>query len=154
MKSSNIPLFYGVLVAVGLIAYFLILSIFGVHTNPAFSIFNGVILGFGIFAAVSKFKRKKGAKFKFQKGLVAGLTTGFIGTVIFTFFFAIYATELDPDFLSELITMWETDWFVNIGSVLALVALGGFASSLVITFAFMQLYKDSWNTKDAQKHTM
>lgn len=154
MKSSNIPLLYGVLVAIGLIVYFLILSIFGAHTNPAFSIFNGVILGFGIFAAVSKFRQKKGPKFSVQKGFSAGLTTGFVATILFTAFFAIYATELEPDFLSELITMWETDWFVSIGSVLVLVALGGFASSLVITFAFTQLYKDSWNTKDGQKHTM
>lgn len=154
MKNSSIPIMYGVFVAIALIAYFLILSIFGLHTNPAWSIFNGVILALGIYLSITRYRKSKGAKFKFQKGLAAGLTTGFVATAIFTFFFAIYATELDPDFLNNLITMWATDWFVNIGAVLAMVALGGVASSLVITFAFTNLLKDSWNTVDGQKHTL
>lgn len=153
MKKSTIPLIYGVFVAIGLIAYFLLLSVFGLHTNPLFSVFNIVITGVGMYLAITKYRAEKGAKFKYQKGFMAGLSTGFIATFIFTGFFGIYATELNPGFLSEILAMWETDWFVNIGMLLFTVAIMGFATSFVLSLAFMQLLKDSWNTKEAKKHT-
>lgn len=112
-----------------------------------------VISGVGIFLAIKKYREKKAGKFKYQKGFMAGLTTGFIATVLFTGFFAVYASELNPDFSLELITMWETDWFVNIGLIVFTVALMGFATSLVVTLAIMQLYKPSWNTSEGKKHT-
>ena len=153
MKKLSVPLHYGVFIAIGLIAYFLLLSLFGLHTNPAFSIFNMVITAVGIFLAVRKYMYNKGPKFKYQKGFVVGLTSGFIATILFTFFFAIYATEIQPGFPQELITMWETDWFVNLGMLVFTVALMGFASTFVVSLAIMQLYKPSWNTSEGRKHT-
>lgn len=153
MKKSSIPILYGVFIAVGLIAYFLLLSLFGLHKNPIFSVLNIVITGTGMFLAIRKFRSEKGAKFKYQKGFMVGLVAGFVATVIFTAFFAIYTTELNPGFKEELITMWETDYFVPIGMLVFTVALMGFATTFVLSLAFMQLLKDSWNTKDAQKHT-
>ena len=46
MKTLSIPIKYGIAISAGLIAYFLILSLFGAHKNPAYSLFNGVIMGF------------------------------------------------------------------------------------------------------------
>lgn len=153
MKKSTVPVFYGIYIAIGLIAYFLLLSLFGLHRNPVYSVFNMVITGVGMFFAIKKYRSDKRGKFVYQKGFTVGLGTGFIATVIFTGFFAIYASELNPGFMEELITMWETDWFVNIGMLIFTVALMGFATSFVLSLAFMQLLKESWNTKDAQKHT-
>lgn len=153
MKKSSIPVLYGIGIAIGLIAYFLILALFELHKNPAYSVFNMVITGIGIFLAIKKYRKDKGPKFKYQKGFATGMSTGFIATVIFTSFFAVYASELNPDFSLELITMWETDWFVNIGMLVFTVALMGFATSFVVALAIMQLYKPSWNTKEGQKHT-
>lgn len=153
MKKSSVPLMYGIFIAIALIAYFLLLSLFGLHTNPAYSIFNLVITGGGIFLAIKAYKEKKGAKFKYQKGFATGITSGFIATILFTGFFAIYTSELNPNFEDQLITMWETDWFVPIGMLIFTVALMGFATSLVVTLAIMQLYKPSWNTSEGKKHT-
>lgn len=153
MKGSNISLVYGVFVGIALIIYFLLLSLFGLHVHPAFSIFNGVIVGIGIYLSMLRFREHKHSKFKFQKGLVCGMTTGFVATVIFTVFFAIYATEISPGFLNKLIPMWESEWFIGIGSVSILVALGGIASTAVLTLAYSLLLKDSWNTVEASKHT-
>lgn len=152
MKKFSYPITYGVLIAIGLIAYFLILSIFGLHINPAYSIFNLVILGTGLYFAVTRYKEEKGPKFRFQKGFMVGLASGFLATILFTGFFALYA-ELDSGFFEELITMWETDWFVNIGMVIFTVALMGFASTLVITYAWAQLHKNTRNTAEGRKHT-
>ena len=153
MKKSTIPLVYGVFVALGLIGYFLLVSLFGVHNNPLFSLLNPVIVGIGIYSAITKYRAEKGPKFKFQKGLSTGFITGAVATILFTGFFAIYATELNPGYLEELITMWESDWFVGIGMVVAMVGLMGFVTTFVLTFAFMQLLKDSWNTKEGKKHS-
>jgi hypothetical protein len=153
MKRSSIPLIYGAAIAVGLIVYFLILALLDLHKNPVYSVFNMVITGIGIFLAIKRYRGDKGAKYKYQKGFATGMATGVIATAIFTAFFAVYASELNPDFSMELITMWETDWFVNIGMLVFTVALMGLASSFVIALSIMQLYKPSWNTKEGQKHT-
>lgn len=153
MKRSSVPLMYGIFIAIALIAYFLLLSLFDLHKNPAYSIFNMVITGVGIFLTIKTYRDKKAGKFKYQKGFVAGLSAGFIATLIFTGFFAIYTSEINPNFQEELITMWETDWFVNIGMLIFTVALMGFATSLVVTLAIMQRYKPTWNTAEGKKHT-
>ena len=154
MGKFSIPIKYGVAIAAGLIAYFLILSLFGEHVNPIFSLFNGVIMGYGMYEALKHYRLQKGNKFKYQKGFMASLLTGFNATIIFTIFFGLYAAEFNPGFLDDLITVWIKDYNTNIGIVLFVVAVMGFATSLVLTLAYMQLFKDSWNTKEAKKHTL
>jgi len=154
MGKFSIPIKYGVAIAAGLIAYFLIISLFGAHTNPIYSLFNGVIMAYGMFEALKHYRLRKGNKFKYQKGFMASLLTGFNATIIFTIFFGLYATEFNPGFLDELISVWITDYNTNIGIVIFVVAVMGFATSLVLTLSYMQLFKDSWNTKEAKKHTI
>lgn len=154
MKNLSVPIKFGLAIAAGLIAYFLILSIFGAHMNPFYSLFNPVIVGVGMFAAITYYKKTKSSKFKYQKGFRTGMVTGFLATIIFTIFFAFYATEIEPDFLENLLTMWESDWYINIGMVIFTVALMGFATTVVLTLAFMQILKDSWNTKEGREHTL
>lgn len=153
MKKSKIPVYYGLFIAIGLIAYFLLLSLFDLHKNPFYSFFNVVIVGIGMFACIKKYKEEKGSKFKYQKGFGALFSSGVIATIIFTAFFAFYATELNPDFLEELLTMWESDWYINIGMVIMTVALMGFATSIVLALTYMQYFKRTWNTKEGREHT-
>ena len=153
MKKLGIPVTYGIVIAIVLVAYFLLLSLFDLHVNPVYSVFNIVIMAGGMYLAIKKYREKKGAKFKYQKGFMSGLTTGFIATVLFTGFFAVYASELNPGFQKELVTMWESDWFVNMGMLIFTVALMGFATTFVLTLSFMQLFKSSHNTAEGRKHT-
>ena len=154
MKKLGIALFYGIGIAIGLIAYFLILSLFGLHTKPAFSLFNPVIVGIGMYFSILALKRKLGNKYKYQKGFKVGLKTGFFATIIFTIFFGIYSTELNPGFLNELLSVWDTSWHISIGMVLFTVAIMGFATTVVLTLSFMQLLKDSWNTRQVRKQEL
>lgn len=154
MKNLKIPIKFGIVIAIGLIVYFLITSIFGAHTNPLFSLLNPLIVGIGMFAAIKHYRKKRGSKFKYQKGFRTGLVTGFLATIIFTIFFAFYATEIQPDFIEKLLSTWDSDWYINIGMVIFTVALMGFATSVVLTLAFMQLLKDSWNTKEGKDHEL
>ncbi len=152
--SLKIPILYGIFTAAALIAYFLILSIFGLHINPVFSVFNGVIMAVGLWFGLRAYRKSKGNKFKYQKAFSAIFLTGINATIIFLIFFALYATELNPDFLDQLISMWATFYSTTIGMVLFTIALMGFSTSIVLALAYMQLFKDSWNTTEAKKHTM
>ncbi|KAA1245239.1 DUF4199 domain-containing protein [Aquimarina sp. RZ0] len=147
MKKSTIPVKYGVLIAIGLIAYFLILSLIGVQTNPIFSLGNGIIVAIGLYRAMKDYKKEKGSAFEYQKGFMAGLFTGFNATVGFVIFFAVYVTNINTDFLPIMLANWSSHYHVGVGLVVFVSAIMGFATTFVLTLSFMQLFKESWNTK-------
>ncbi|MEM7484789.1 MAG: DUF4199 domain-containing protein [Bacteroidota bacterium] len=147
MKNLTLPIRFGIVTSASLMAYFLILSLLGKHTNVFYSLFNGFITGFGIYETIKYTKLRLGKDFSYGKGFTAGITTGFIATLLFTVFFALYSTELNSEFLNELSTVWAKDYANFEGIVFFTVAIMGFATALVLTLSFMQLFKTSNNPK-------
>ena len=147
MKNLSLPIRFGIVTSAVLIAYFLILALMGKHTNVFYSLFNGVITGFGIYETIKYTKLRMGKEFNYGKGFMAGITTGFVATLLFTIFFALYSTELDADFLDKLSEVWAKDYSNFQGIVFFTVAIMGFATTLVLTLSFMQLFKTSNNPK-------
>ena len=147
MKNLTLPIRFGIVTSAILIAYFLILSLMGKHTNVFYSLFNGVITGFGIYETIKYTKLRQGKSFSYGNGFTAGITTGFIATLLFTIFFALYSTELNSSFLDELSETWSKDYKNFQGIVFFTVAIMGFATTLVLTLSFMQLFKSSNNQK-------
>ena len=88
-----------------------------------------------------------GRDFTYGKGFTAGVTMGFVATLLFTIFFALYSTELNASFLNELSKVWSKDYANFQGIVFFTVAIMGFATTLVLTLSFMQLFKTSNNLK-------
>ncbi len=147
MKNLSLPIRFGIVTSACLMAYFLILSLMGKHTNVFYSLFNGVITGFGIYETIKYTKLRLGKEFNYGKGFMAGITTGFVATLLFTIFFAFYSTELSSTFLVELSEVWSKDYNNFEGIVFFTVAIMGFATTLVLTLSFMQLFKTSNNPK-------
>ncbi|MFD2099883.1 DUF4199 domain-containing protein [Flagellimonas iocasae] len=147
MKNLTLPIRFGIVTSAILIAYFLFLSLLGKHTNVFFSLFNGVITGFGIYETIKYTKLRQGKGFSYGNGFTAGITTGFIASLLFTIFFAFYSTELNSTFLDELSKTWSKDYKNFQGIVFFTVAIMGFATTLVLTLSFMQLFKSSNNQK-------
>ena len=147
MNNFALPIRFGVAASGSLIAYFLVLSLLGLHVNVFYSIFNVVITGFAIYESIKYYKLKKGKTFTYSGGFMAGLITGGVATLIFTLFFVVYATELKPGFLEELSTQWANNYRSFEAIVFLVVAVMGFTTSLVLTLAFMQLFKTSTTTK-------
>ena len=141
MYRFALPVRFGIAASGSLIAYFLILSLLGLHTNVFFSLFNSVITGFAIYEAIKYYKIKKGPDFTYSGGFTAGLVTGGIATLIFTVFFALYSTELQPGFLEELSTKWANEYRSFEAIVFFVVAVMGFSTTIVLTLSFMQLFK-------------
>ncbi len=145
MKKFTLPIRFGVAISGSLIGYFLFLALLNYHTNPFFSLFNGVITGFGIFEAIKYHKLEQGNNFSYTSGFTVGLTAGFLATIIFTIFFLFYATEVNPNFLEELLTVFKREYNVGVGLVCFVVAIMGFTTTVVLTLSFMQFFKNSNN---------
>ena len=142
MNKFTLPIRFAVALTTSLIAYFLVLSLFGLHTNPFFSLFNGVITGFAIFEAIRYRRIELGKEYDYASGFSVGITTGFISTILFTVFMAIYSTEINPDFLNELVADFANNYDVGIATFAFIVLLMGLATSVVLTLTFMQLFKN------------
>ena len=145
MKNISSTVRFGLVTSAVLIAYFLLLSLFNLHTNPAFSFFNAVITAFGIYEVIRIYKLKSPNSFSYSEGFKAGMITGTIATVIFTVFFLVYSTEVDSDFLPELINSMNGSFNINAGLITFIVAIMGFATTVVSTLTVMQLFKKSRN---------
>ena len=151
MKRFALPFRYGIAICGILVGYFLLLALIGWHTNPFFSLFNGAITGFGIYEVIKIYKLRRGSEFTYADGFSTGVVTGFVATLLFTFFFGVYAGNIAPQFLENLIGPWSGT--ASLGTVLFSVAISGFATSVVMTLSFMQLFKTSWNTTKSTKES-
>lgn len=142
MKSTLFK--YGLGIAAIMIAYFLVLKLLGLHQYPVFSAMNGVFIGGGIFYAMKSYKRSA-QNFRYQDGFQRGLLTGGIATVIFGIFMAVYIFQIDKVFAQAILDSWGLTY--NKGGLALIISLFimGFATSFVLTLAFMQLLKESWN---------
>lgn len=145
MKKISLSVRFGLVTSAMLIAYFLILSLFDKHINPAFSFFNAIITAFGIFEAVRLKKNENLDTFTYGEGFKTGIMTGFIATLVFTVFFLFYATEIHPSFLPELLQTIKGGFNVDIGMVTFAVAIMGFATTVVTVLTVMQFFKKTRN---------
>ena len=145
MKKLSLPIRFGIVISGGLIASFLLHSLFNAHTNPLYSMLNIVVTGFGIFETIRYYKLEQAENFSYSNGFTAGIIAGAMATIIFTLFFLFYATEINEDFLPELLEFFKGDYKVGIGMVTFVVAIMGFTTTVVLTFTFMQYFKNSGN---------
>ncbi|MFP2994811.1 DUF4199 domain-containing protein [Spongiivirga sp. MCCC 1A20706] len=144
MKNFPLPIRFALATAIALISYFLVLSIFELHVNIYYSLFNGFITGFGIYEAIRYRRHELKEHFSYFQGFATGIITGFIATLLFTLFFAVYATEINTSFLGELSAPWFNNQNFKVIAFFT-VAIMGFATSIVLTLSFMQLFKASNN---------
>lgn len=142
MNKFTLPIRFAFALTTSLIAYFLVLSLVGLHTNPFYSLFNGVITGFAIFEAIRYRRIETGEDYNYTIGFSAGIVTGFLATILFTIFMSVYATEISPQFISELLTEFSAHYEVGIASFAFVVLLMGLATTVVLTLSFMQLFKN------------
>ena len=151
MKSSAIPLRYGIVLGIVLIVYFLVLSLFGLHLYVWFSFANAFFTGVAIFMG-TKYYKEHDRNFRYYEGFMAGLKIGVIGTVLFTGFFAIYASNINPDFIDNLLRQYDVDYDSELALVIFTVGTMGVVTTFIETLVCMQLFKDSWNTTKPHDH--
>jgi hypothetical protein len=136
--------------ALALIMYFLIINKIGYGAQSYLSLFNVIIVGIGIFFVIRNV-HKNTVKFKYLDGFVAGIKSGFVATLIFTVFMAIYLFEIDPELAQELKKQITTAGEEIEFALLLSILLSGVATSIVTPLVILPIYMKSWNTKDMRK---
>ncbi len=144
-RSFSVALKYGLFITASLIAFFLILKLFNLHENPWLRLFNGVFMAAGIYYAIKYFKLSSDSAFTYVDGFKTGLMTGFIATILFTAFMAIYLFHLDTNFSKMLLSEWFSNYEEGTGILVFIILIEGLASTVVLTLTSMQIFKKSHN---------
>ena len=142
-RSLSVALKYGLIIAVCLIAYFLILRLFNMHTNIWFRVANGLFMAGGIYFAIKHYKYKYNAYFTYVDGFKTGLLTGFIATGVFIVFMAIYIFHLDTEFADNIVKRWFNSGEQGGALIILIILIEGLASTAILTLTFMQIFKKS-----------
>jgi len=144
-KSFSVALKYGLYITTSLIAYFLILRLFDLHQNPWLRLLNGVFMAAGIYYAIKYYKLSVDKDFTYVDGFKTGLITGFVATILFTAFMAVYLFHLDPEFSKKLLSDWFSNHEEGTGILIFIILIEGLASTVILTLTFMQIFKKSHN---------
>jgi len=133
---NRIPESYGLRIAGGLIAYFLIMKIVGLSHHVELRLMNLVILSAGIYMALKKFKLTHTDHLNYFRGLIMGVATGGIGSLVFGIFLFIYM-QIDTDMMQSIIENEPMGRYLNPYMSAFIVVLEGFFSGLLVTFVLL-----------------
>ena len=139
---NRIPENYGLRIAAGLIAYFLVMKLVGLSHHVELRLMNLVILTAGIYLALKKFKLTHTDHLNYFRGLIMGVATGGIGSLVFGLFLFIYM-QLDSDMMQSIIDNEPMGRYLNPYMSAFIVVLEGFFSGLLVTFVLL-----NWVTTD------
>ena len=135
-NPNRIPEKYGLQIAAGLILFFLIMRILGLGHMTELRLLNLLILTAGIFLALKKFKQTHSARLNYFRGLITGVATGGVASLLFGFFLFIYM-KLDGDLMRTIVENEPMGRYLNPYIVAFIVVLEGFFSGLTVTFVIL-----------------
>lgn len=133
---KRIPEDYGIRIAIGVTAFFLLMKFVGLFHIVELRMLNILILVGGIYLALRKFKETHGNHINYFRALVVGVVTGAIGSVLFAIFLFIYV-HIDSAFMLWLQENEPMGRFLNPYIVSFIVALEGLFSGLLVTFVLI-----------------
>ncbi len=132
---------YGLIIAAALIAYFLLMKLLGLETNFYLRIFNFVILIAGVYFLLNNQIVRSAKSVTYFEGLGLGLRATITSVIVFLAFLAGYISFFDTEFIQVLqeSQIWGAD--ITLGQAVTGILIEGLASSVVISFAWMQYFK-------------
>jgi hypothetical protein len=132
---------YGLIMAANLVVYFLLMKLLGLETNFYLRIFNFVILVGGVYFLMRNEIIRSTQSVTYFEGLGLGLRATISSVIVFLFFLAGYINFFDPEFMKILqeSEIWGTD--ITLPQAVTGILIEGIASSVVISFAWMQYFK-------------
>lgn len=145
MKNLFLPIRFGLITGASLISYFLVLSLFDIHNNPVYSLLNAPITLLGVYEVIKISKSRFSETFTYAEGFKFGVITGAVATILFTAFFLLYSTEINPGYLPALFENMHWGIKSHVGTLVFVVAIMGFSTSVVSSLTVMQLFKTSNN---------
>lgn len=143
----KLPIKYGAITAVGLIAYFLLMKVLGLETNFFLRIFNFVFIIAGVYFLLNAMFKSSDNEFSYFAGLGAGIVMTVTAIIFFLVFLGAYVTYIDPKFMEVLedSQMWGAN--LELFEIAFAIFVEGLASGLIISFAMMQYFKKQITSK-------
>jgi ABC-type Fe3+-siderophore transport system permease subunit len=147
-NPNRIPESYGLKIAGGLIAFFLIMKIAGLAHHYELRFLNVFIQVGGIYFAIKKFKQTHEEHMNYFRALITGVATGAVGSAVFAIFLFAYMS-LDTTFMQGIIENEPMGRYLNPYITAFMVALEGLFSGLLFTFIIIN-YVDTDDVNDPQ----
>jgi hypothetical protein len=141
-SPNRIPENYGLRIAASLILFFLIMKMVGLSHHAELRLLNLVILTVGIYMALKKFKQTHSEHLNYFRGLIMGVATGGVASLIFGIFLFLYM-KLDSSLMQSIIDNEPMGRYLNAYMAAFIVVLEGFFSGLLVTFVLL-----NWVTTD------
>ncbi|SKC79105.1 DUF4199 domain-containing protein [Ohtaekwangia koreensis] len=135
-NPNRIPENYGLRIAAALIIYFIIMKMVGLSHHVELRLINLVILTGGVYYALKKFKSTHTDSLNYFRGLVTGVATAGIGSLIFGIFLFFYM-KLDTDMMKSIVDNEPMGRYLNAYITAFIVVLEGFFSGLLVTFVLL-----------------
>jgi hypothetical protein len=130
---DRIPQSYGVRIAIGLIAYFVVMYFLDLAHEVELRLLNLLILVTGVYLALKRFRETNGNNLNYFRALVTGVSTAAIGALIFSSFLFLFMT-VDETLMSSIRQNEPMGRFMNPYIASCVVALEGIFSGLLVTF--------------------
>ncbi len=141
---EKIGLKYGLFTAIGLIAYFLLMTLIGMAHIVELRFLNALIMTVGIIVALRAHRRSKRGDIGYLSGLGTAFLTSLVATLLFATFMLVYIKTFDENLLKVLTDNRLVGERVasTPGLVIFMVLmLEGVISGAMIGFIAMQFFK-------------
>jgi ABC-type Fe3+-siderophore transport system permease subunit len=133
---------YGIKIAAGLIGFFLVMKLANWHHHVELRFLNLLILSAGVFFALKKFKSTHNDNLNYFRGLIVGVATSGLGSVLFGLFLFVYM-QADVDLMESIKANEPMGRHLNPYISGFIVTLEGFFSGFLVTFVLL-----NWITTD------
>ncbi len=132
----------GIIMCVCYIAYFLFMESIDLAAIPEYRAGNFIIQIAAIAISIRVFKSSKG-NFSYLEGFGLGFFSSFISVMLFALFIYFYFLKINPELLQTLMTnsLMLGKYLTPFSAAFA-VTVEGSISGLIISFAFMQFFKE------------
>lgn len=137
-NPNRIPESYGLRIAAGLTGFFLIMKVVGLSHVVELRLLNLFILSGGVYMALKRFKETHD-ELNYFRGLITGVTTAAIGSLVFAFFLFLYM-KLDTNMMQFIIENEPMGRYMNPYIASFIVALEGVFSGILVTFILMNYF--------------
>src|SRR3989337_1061017 len=141
-NPNRIPENYGLRIAASLMLFFLIMKVVGLGHQSELRLLNLIIMTIGIYLALKKFKLTHSDHLNYFRGLIMGVATSAIASLIFGAFLFIYM-KLDVSLMQSIVENEPMGRYLNPYIVAFIVVLEGSFSGLFVTFVLL-----NWVTTD------
>ncbi|MES2559357.1 MAG: DUF4199 domain-containing protein [Bacteroidota bacterium] len=146
LKSNTLErqaIITGLIMCFCYIIYFLIMESVGLAAIPEYRIANFIIQIAAVSISIKLYKASTKGNFNYLEGFILGCFSSFISAVLFAAFIYIYLHKINPGLLQSLMDHSSMmGKYLTPFSAALTVTLEGSIAGLIISFAFMQFFKD------------